>query len=119
MSCPITAARLSIIFLYYRIFGVYTTFRKAVWANGALTVAWLIMITFLNTFRCKPISAAWDPLLQKTACLDLEVLFLWTESINCALDCALVLLPIFKIPALQLSLRDKIALSFVFLTGSL
>ncbi|KAF2106987.1 hypothetical protein BDV96DRAFT_654080 [Lophiotrema nucula] len=117
MSVVITLARLSIIFLYYRIFGVYDNFRRALWVMGGLTIAWVVMIIFLNTFRCKPVALAYNPLL-KGKCLNMTTLFFATESINCALDLALVLLPLWRIPFLHLSLRDRIGLCLVFLTGS-
>jgi hypothetical protein len=117
MSFTITFARLSIIFLYNRIFGVYSGFRKMLWLNGFLSVSWLLTAIFLNCFRCRPMKAAWNPTI-KGACLELETLFLYTEIINCLLDLALVLLPGVKISKLQLSIRDKIGLCIVFFAGS-
>jgi hypothetical protein len=116
MSIVITFSRLSIIFLYYRIFGIYEGFRRALWIMGALTMGWVITIIFLNIFRCRPIAFAYN-LLLKGKCLNQTILFVVTESINCALDLALVLLPLRRISFLQLSIRDRIGLYFVFLTG--
>ncbi|KAF2730606.1 hypothetical protein EJ04DRAFT_579710 [Polyplosphaeria fusca] len=116
MSVTITFSRLSIIFLYNRIFGVYDRFRVALWIMGALTMGWVITIIILNTFRCKPIALAYNPLL-KGQCLNMTTLFVATESLNCALDLVLVLLPLWRISFLHLSIGDRIGLGFVFLTG--
>lgn len=116
MSLIITFSRLSIIFLYHRLFGVYAGFRRALWAMGALTIAWVIMIIFLNTFRCRPTALAYNPLL-KGKCLNMTTLFVATESLNCGLDLALVLLPLWRISFLHLCIRDRIGLGLAFLTG--
>jgi hypothetical protein len=116
MSIITTLSRLSIIFLYNRIFGVYDGFRRALWIMGAFTISWLITIVLLNTFRCKPIASAYNPLL-KGKCLNMTTLFVAMESLNCALDLALVLLPLWRISFMNLCIRDRIGLGLVFLTG--
>ncbi|KAF2822313.1 hypothetical protein CC86DRAFT_300315 [Ophiobolus disseminans] len=116
MTIIITLCRLSIIVLYHRIFGVYDGFRRALWVMAALSMGWVIAMIFLNTFRCKPIALAYNPRV-KGKCLNLNTLFVWSESINCALDLALVLLPLWRISFLHLSIRDRVGLSLVFLTG--
>jgi hypothetical protein len=114
----ITAARLSLVFLYQRIFGIYRWLHRMLWVIGILSVAWLINSSLLIAFRCKPTSAFWDPLKQNT-CLNINTIFVATESINCGLDLALVLLPLTRIRQLHLSLKERVALGAVFLTGAL
>jgi hypothetical protein len=53
--------RLSVIFLYHRIFGVYRGFTGVLWLNGTCTILWVLCGLLLCTFRCKPVSAFWDP----------------------------------------------------------
>ena len=85
---------------------------------GLASVAWLITGLGLGIFRCIPIYAAWDPLIP-AQCYDLELAFVVTESINCAMDLTIVCLPVLVLKKLQLPLRHKIGISFIFLLGGL
>ncbi|KAF2177888.1 hypothetical protein K469DRAFT_676570 [Zopfia rhizophila CBS 207.26] len=109
-----------ILFLYYRLFGIYASFRIALIVVGVASIAWMLTVWFVTIFRCNPISAAWNVFLViqgQAHCLNQETIFLITETINAILDVSLVCLPISKLHILQLPLRDRIGLGFVFVTG--
>lgn len=60
MSTILTFCRFSVLFLYNRLFGVYTTFRKILIIYGVVSLMWPLTIWFGTTFRCSPIKASWN-----------------------------------------------------------
>ena len=115
----ISAAKFSVLALYYRIFSVHRGFRRAVIAAGIVSLLWLLATLILSIWKCVPIQAAWNPLIAHAKCYNIQRVFLITETINCVTDLAIVCLPIGMVRQLQLPLRHKIALSLVFLLGGL
>lgn len=69
-------------------------------------------------FRCNPVRGAWNPLVP-AHCYNLNIVFVITESINCATDLVIVLLPIFPLRKLQMRLSQKLGLCLIFLLGLL
>ncbi|KAF2865600.1 hypothetical protein BDV95DRAFT_250987 [Massariosphaeria phaeospora] len=117
MSTILTLCRLSVLFLYNRLFGIYPMFRKILIVYGVASLAWPITIWLGATFRCKPVKGSWDLTTNPQCAFSLETLFVSLESINAVLDVFLVIIPISKIKILQLPLREKIGLGIVFLMG--
>lgn len=60
MSTILTFCRFSVLFLYNRLFGVYTTFRRILIVYGVVSLMWPVTIWFGTTFRCSPIKGAWN-----------------------------------------------------------
>ena len=83
-----------------------------------LSLIWATTFVTAFTMRCAPIPAAWDPQMQDH-CVAVETLFIVAEVPNCILDFVVVLLPVGAVKALQLSVRNKVSLSFIFLLGGL
>jgi hypothetical protein len=119
MSTILTFCRMSVIFLYNRLFGVYPGFRRILIGYGVISLLWPIVIWFAAIFRCSPVSGSWDLTTNPKCAFDLETLFVSMESLNAVLDIFLVILPISKIKILHLPLREKIGLAIVFLMGGL
>jgi hypothetical protein len=119
MSLTLTLCRLSVIFLYNRLFGVYEGFRKILIAYGIISLLWPISIWCAHIWRCSPISGAWDMTIKSKCAYDLQTLFVAMESLNAILDIFLVVLPITKIKILNMATIDKIGLAVVFLMGGL
>ena len=115
----ISAAKFSILALYYRIFSVHAGFRRAVLAAGFVSLVWLLGTLILSIWKCVPIQAAWNPLIVQKKCYNIQRVFLITETINCVTDLAIVCLPVGMVRQLQLPVRHKVALSLVFLLGGL
>jgi hypothetical protein len=112
------AARISLVFLYYRLFSVKRWLGWSLKIVAALSIIWLLIVIFAITFQCKPIAAVVDASV-KGECLDAQFGFLVTEAINLGLDMALVLLPIKTIWGLHLPTRERIGIILIFMTGSL
>ncbi|KAH8687907.1 hypothetical protein BGZ60DRAFT_559127 [Tricladium varicosporioides] len=115
----ISSAKLSVLFFYYRIFKVNKNFKIAWSILLFVTVAWFLATFILAIFKCTPITAAWNPFLVTTNCINLQRAFLISETINCITDFFIVCLPIAMIRTLRLSSSLKAGISVIFLLGGL
>ena len=117
-ASTISVAKFSILLLYRRIFKSDKKFRVAVDIIGALCIAWWIGASLGAALRCSPVESSWNPFIVGH-CYNIENFFIAVEVNNCILDWAIVTLPIGVIRGLQLHLRDKITLCFIFALGGL
>jgi hypothetical protein len=66
----LTATKLAILMLYYRMSQARPFFRYATLIVGAIVVFSGIVLTFLNIFQCNPISGAFNE-DQEATCIDI------------------------------------------------
>jgi hypothetical protein len=107
------AFKLSVLFLYVRIFST-KTFKYLSYTLMGITVSYCIsfLVVFLTT--CSPdISQLWNP-RPDGHCRDLNVGQLGSVSTNLGIDCLILILPMPFLWRLQMRLRTKIAVSIVF-----
>jgi hypothetical protein len=116
-SCEVVT-RLSVVFLYYRLFSVKRWLGWCLKIVAALSLIWLVIVIFATTFQCKPVAAVVNASI-KGECLDAQFGFLITEAINLILDLTLVFLPVSTIWKLRLPLKERLGIGAIFLTGSL
>ncbi|KAF2807324.1 uncharacterized protein BDZ99DRAFT_536721 [Mytilinidion resinicola] len=116
--CRELVARMSVIFLYYRLFSIKRWLGWSLKTVGALSILWLLCLIFTVSFQCKPIAALLDATVAGE-CLDNQTGFLSSEIFNACLDLALVCLPIRIIWKLRLPLRERFGIATIFLTGGL
>ena len=116
-------AKLSLLLLLYRIFGINFKFRIACWTLGFVLVVWAVVTFLLMIFSCRPIQANWNILLYldpKTHCFPkayvLSDVFGYCNIIT---DFSLLFLPIPMMYKLQMNSRKKLSVGGVFATGSL
>ncbi|GAW16378.1 hypothetical protein ANO14919_058040 [Xylariales sp. No.14919] len=112
--------KLSVLSLYWRIFPT-RTMKLACIALASLTITWGIVIGVFNFLVCKPLHAFWNLELQKspdTKCIDIIWFWLGNSASNCAIDLAILILPIHEVVKLHSSISKKIGLCAVFLLGS-
>ncbi|KAJ5651920.1 hypothetical protein N7507_009346 [Penicillium longicatenatum] len=107
----------SLLLLYHRIFGVVRGFRWALWAAGAIVIAWCIASTLGVIFGCWPISKLWDPSLPGR-CINIGAFGRWTGVANLLIDVLILCLPYPMAWRLQTSVRQKVILSGMFLMGT-
>ena len=100
--------------MYRRIFNV-PSFRRWTMVCGLFTIAWLIAAEVASVFTCLPMPDFWNT----GFCVDYSVFFLVIEILETIGDAILLVLPIHMISTLQLSMRNKITVSFIFLLGGL
>lgn len=112
------AARFSILLFYNRIFSIHERFRIMVIVVGIVNLMWWIGCTVALIWACIPVNANWNPLL-KGRCIDKEAFFVAAEVPDSLLDFIIMALPISVLKTLQMPLRQKINIGFVFVMGGL
>ncbi|KAI1148947.1 hypothetical protein F4825DRAFT_432145 [Nemania diffusa] len=111
-------AKFSILFLYYRIFSVGRVFVRWMYLIGAIQLVDCIITLFINLFSCTPIAYNWDIAIDGW-CLNQAAVFTGTESVNSAIDIAMIVLACFMLVELQLNIWTKLKLSLIFVLGGL
>ncbi|KAF2640929.1 hypothetical protein P280DRAFT_399564 [Massarina eburnea CBS 473.64] len=107
--------KLGILAFYFRVFAV-PLFRKFVVATAAFVIAWGIGITVTLALACQPIEAFWDSDV-KGKCLNLVNFTYFTNITNLITDIWIFLMPVPVIWHLQLQMKKKLLLSFIFSVG--
>jgi hypothetical protein len=110
-------AKFSILFLYLRIFPT-PKFRLAVKLSMAVIVCHTIAFTIGVAMQCLPLDNLWDPKIP-AKCIDLHVFAICGASLSIFYDIIIMLLPISELKGLNLTLRKRLALCFMFALGSL
>ena len=81
-STTATTVKLSILFLYRRLF-ITRMFRLVTLFVGALCILWFIIGNMVDIFQCHPIGAAFDARLIFThQCIDIQALYWGFISTN-------------------------------------
>jgi len=114
----ITAVKLSILFLYLRIFGSVDYFRKAAYTIMAICLLWFVIIITGNVLYCRPVQRFWDHTVEGS-CFDFATFFLVMELADMVIDAAIIGLPMKTILGLCLSLRKRLGLLGIFVLGAL
>lgn len=117
-SLPIALAKLSVLYLYHRLFGRNRRFRQAIVVVGILCIILLIATIVGGLLRCTPIRKGWDP-LSPGHCLKFQNFIVAIEVPSSFLDFVIVGLPIGVIKELHLPLKHRVALGFIFIWGAL
>ncbi|KAJ9093409.1 hypothetical protein QFC21_006439 [Naganishia friedmannii] len=77
-----------------------------------------LVLTLLNVFQCRPVSAAldWNP-PDNAKCINLVSLYLCSAPINVLTDAAVILLPLPILTSMRMEYRQKAVLVATFCTG--
>lgn len=113
----ISAIKISILSFYQRLFST-PKFKQITSIVGAVVIAYWIVVIMATIFGCRPVQGYWDKTI-KSYCINRGVLAIAVAGLNVLTDVVILLLPIPIIWHLQIALRQRFALSFVFLLGSL
>jgi hypothetical protein len=112
--------KLSVLFLYLRIFPHRSLLRTIIYVFIAATAAWMISEGITNFLLCIPLNAYWDVFFTgPQTCLDDVPYFAAFSVIDLVLDTAIYILPLSTIMNLRISNREKWAISGVFGVGIL
>ena len=110
--------KLSILVLYRRIFCT-TAFRRVALIVGTIVMVWFIVAIFTDIFQCRPFQAAFNPeLLPTKQCINLEAYYRGVTASNLCIDVVMLYMPLHMVWRLRLSMRQKVALSSIFLLGT-
>lgn len=117
-----TFAKLSVLFLYNRVFSPIKSFQIQVWVVGGLCLAWFVAAGLTAIFKCSPVRAGWDPSLMAlptTKCFNFQKWALSTEVVSGVLDFAVAGIAISVLRRLQMNLAQKAGLVVLFLLTTL
>jgi hypothetical protein len=113
--------RISIIMQFVRHFVPKGGRNFTFWASQALialNVVFWMAITFMEVFSCKPINKVWDFYIPGK-CLDRHSYLIATSTMNLASEILIMILPQRIIWKLNLSTKQKLELTPLFLVGTL
>lgn len=110
--------KLSLLILFYRVFGVNQHFRWALYSIVGIWTAYVAINTPVVIFRCTPVRKAWDPEVEGH-CLDLVKLGVSAGYINIVTDFLILILPIPMVWSLHLSSKIRLGIIAIFATGIL
>lgn len=116
-TVSIVLCKISILLFYSRIFKErkFTILLRCV---GVSVIIWFIAIEASVLAECVPVNALWDP-EQPGKCINLHAFFQGSGIPNVFLNTIILFLPLPMIWTLDIERRHKLALSGVFLLGSL
>ena len=118
-TATITLVKLSILILYRRIFPT-PAFKKTTLIVGSAVIYWFIVALFTDIFQCRPLQAAFDPeLLFTDHCINVEAFYRGITASNLCIDFVILYMPLHMVWGLKLHARQKLALSAIFLLGSM
>ncbi|KAL8942966.1 MAG: hypothetical protein Q9211_001167 [Gyalolechia sp. 1 TL-2023] len=111
-------AKLSILLLYKRLFGVSTPFRYVCHTLMAVVISYGTAVALAYIFQCRPVYAGWDWFYPGN-CVSLHAIAVATGALNIATDFAIVVVPIPLVLRLQLKPAKLVSVLAIFSTGIL
>lgn len=112
------ATKTSILIFYLRLSkNTEKVLRMASWlVLGIVNVAGTVL-TLLNIFQCRPISAAFDMYEGAAYCIPILTEFICAAPVNIVTDLAILALPLPVLTGMRLPLRQKVILILTFALG--
>ncbi|KAL8718955.1 MAG: hypothetical protein Q9225_003967 [Loekoesia sp. 1 TL-2023] len=110
-------AKLSILILFYRLFGVNRLFRRAVYTVTVLWTLYTVVNTLLIIFGCTPVQKAWHPLI-KGRCISLIDIAVAGGYFNIITDFLILVLPVPMVWSLHMPQKIRLALIGIFATAT-
>lgn len=109
--------KLSVLALYTRLFPVpkFVLIAKVV---AVIVTAWLIATILVAIFSCKPIEAFWTH-APGSKCIVSEHFYVTNAVPNIITDAIILTLPIHAVWKLHTSKGERVALTIIFMLGSL
>ncbi|KAI9805828.1 MAG: hypothetical protein M1825_000442 [Sarcosagium campestre] len=115
-SLVIVFYKLSILFLYHRIFAV-SKFRWILKIFFALVIAWGVASMFEIGLQCRPLAHLWNPKIPGS-CVNINAAFIGTAVGNIVVDVAMVILPMPLVWKLKITKLERLAICGIFALGS-
>ncbi|OAL34809.1 hypothetical protein AYO20_06004 [Fonsecaea nubica] len=113
----INCTKLSMLFLYLRIFTDRIWFVRTCWILVALVIGACVSFTLSTILQCSPISRAWERWRIDASCVDIYALWYSNAIYNILTDFVIVLMVPPVIFRLKLPVRQKLGLTCVFGLG--
>ena len=110
--------KMSILFLYLRIFNIDKVFRYCIWFLMFITSGYLFSDLWTTLFICQPITKHWRPETPGHCNITLQVVYGF-GCLHFITDLLIFVLPLPMVWRMQLSLKEKVGVSLIFMLGSL
>ena len=110
---------MSLILLYYRLFKIIRWFRLILGAASALVLLNFVICLFIAIFECRPVKYYFEETINGGTCINQTQFYRWSGVANLLIDFIIWILALPVVWRLELSTRQKLSLSFVFLLGLL
>ena len=110
--------KMSILFLYLRIFSVSKVYRCCIWLVMFITFGYIFGNFWTQIFICQPIAKYWRP-ETPGYCRSLTAIIYAYTSLNFITDLLIFVLPLPMVWRMKLSLKEKLGVSMIFMLGSL
>ncbi|KAH7207821.1 uncharacterized protein BKA55DRAFT_657506 [Fusarium redolens] len=118
-ASSIACSKLAILCLYWRLFRI-SSIRIPIMVMLVMVVIWIIIRTFMLTFRCVPVQSLWDYTITDKVCnINSDQFFLGTITTHFIMDIAILALPIIEVFRLRLRTGQKLAIGALFLLGTI
>lgn len=116
----VSAAKLSILLLYDRVFSASRYFHGQIQVFITITSCFWIATTIACIFNCWPLKYSWLTNASPAPyCFNFNVFWFATGVIEAVLDVCIILLPARMIIKLQMSVRNRLSMVAVFSLGAL
>lgn len=120
------ASKASVLVFYLRIArNTHAVLRWASWAVLSVVVVAGTILTVMNIFQCRPVWAAWTPIVHVAAkttgrveCLPILTEFICSAPVDIITDLAILALPIPVLTSISLPTRQKVVLVGTFALGA-
>lgn len=112
----VTPTKLSILYLYYRIFYVSRRFTIMLWVVGIFVTCYCLMQAFASIFQCLPIYSNWTIGVEHF-CVNVNVGATITASLNALTDFIILFMPMPLLYKLQRPLKQKLEIMGIFCLG--
>ncbi len=110
--------KFTILLLYLRLFGVDNKFKYCTWAVMLFVFGYLFTNILTMIFGCTPIDKYWKAEMSGH-CIDQKKADFAYGSMNFISDLFIFVLPLPMVWHLQLSRREKLGVTLVFLSGAM
>lgn len=117
-ALSITFAKLSLLFLYHRIFRTHR-FTTIGIVTGVIIILWCIATLFVTTFNCTPVRFFWDKSIPGGHCINGQVQTYSLAAASIFSDIFVWVVPIPWLWNLHMNLPKKLGLIGTFALGGL
>ncbi|KAJ5651543.1 uncharacterized protein N7484_005266 [Penicillium longicatenatum] len=114
----VAPAKISILLFYIRIFS-FRNFRILAYIVGGIVTSHGVGVFFAAIFQCSPIAYTWDKTIVEGSCFDQEAFYRYVSPPNIITDVLILMMPLPYVWNLHTRVGQKVALTGVFLLGSL
>ncbi|KAI2727213.1 hypothetical protein CBS147354_3931 [Penicillium roqueforti] len=114
----IAPAKVSILLFYVRLFPV-RMFRIFAYIVGAIVLGHGLGVLLAAIFQCSPIAYTWDRTIAGGSCFNQEAFYRYVSLPNIMTDVLILVMPLPYVWKLHTRIGQKVALTGVFLLGSL